>query len=323
MHSDPDFSDVFDVEGEDDPCLAATEENIDHIAAEGSASSAEGDTAQEPAAPAAGTTGTEKNDLAANAQEQAGEEGKKQSAEENAAYAKIRRKYEAERNQALSKAKEDAKKELDQMIADTGMVNPYTNRVITSKAEMDAYFHQRKQEEQDTIREELANRGVPQEHLRKCVDNHPDVIAAKNAQAQLKALRVKDQNARNEKMVLSSLAKISEDDKSIQKPQDLLNHPRLAEISEKFKKGYSLEDAYYIVNRAHMNAETAKKAEQATRNKVNSKNHLRGTHTEGSGGAEVPADLMGEFHRLAPEMSDAQIRRWYQKDKAKMAKRKG
>ena len=152
-----DYNAVFGIEGEEvqETADPATEDNV-------------GANEQEAAEPA----GESHVEEGAETEQKPSDESSHhvQTDEENARYAAMRRKAEADAEKRMNA-------ELDKSIASLGLTDPYTNKPITNRAEMQAY-RQRFVEEQRKEMQEKA--GMSPEDYQRFVDSLPEVQAGKS-----------------------------------------------------------------------------------------------------------------------------------------------
>lgn len=192
-------------------------------------------------------------------------------------------KMEALRQEVLS----SAEKEMDELFRDIGMVDPYTNEEIRSKADFMAW--------KKRFQEDAAAAGDPE--------------AAKN-----------DDYQRMQDRVDQELSKIQRWDEEIKSLEDIADSENFDAIYERVIRGYDLSDAVYLANADVYRRRVADRAEQAAINRLRSKEHLVGVQTRGGGETVVPRDVMAEFKRLMPKASGEEIRKFYRKDQAHLKK---
>lgn len=209
-----------------------------------------------------------------------------------------REKDAPDRDAALDAARREerlsAEKEMDELFCDVGMVNPYTNEVIRSKADF-LLWKKRFQEDSAALNGEPG--GIK--------DSPATERSAENA------LR---------RTVDRELAKIRRWDDEVKSLEDIADSPNFEAVYEKVMRGYDLSDAVYLANAEKYRQRTAARAEQAAINRLRSKEHLVGVRARGGGDTVVPRDVMAEFKRLMPKASGEEIRKFYRKDQAHLKK---
>ncbi|MFE4569955.1 hypothetical protein [Paenibacillus chitinolyticus] len=143
-------------------------------------------------------------------------------------------------------------------------------------------------------RQEYSEQGLDYDVVKKAVkeelDSHPEVLRAKKANMQA-----------------AIDAEVSEFNKaypeykfSFNNEKDILNLPNGEVIARKIASGYSLLDAFETTNRDTILEKRTKAAQQATRNNINSKQHIK--PSGGSGGdidaLSVPDDVMAIYRKM-------------------------
>ena len=205
-----------------------------------------------------------------------------------------REKDAPDRDAALDAARREerlyAEKEMDELFCDVGMVNPYTNEVIRSKADFLLWKKRFQEDSASASREDPAS--------------------------------AEERNAENTvgRTVERELAKIRRWDDEVTSLEDIADSPNFAAVYEKVMRGYDLSDAVYLANAEKYRQRAASRAEQAAINRLRSKEHLVGVRARGGGETVVPRDVMAEFKRLMPKASGEEIRKFYRKDQAHLKK---
>ena len=245
---------------------------------------------------------TEEN-TAETADEAASAVEENQTEEDNSKFAAARRKAEMQRDAEINKIKEQTKAEIDKAFADAGLINPYTNKQITTKAEYDDY---KKRLDKDKTDRALKKSGLDKDILDKLISSHPDVVAAR-AEVE-KAKQANAQAKLNEQ-----IAEITKIDPDIKSADDLIKSPSYAQIIERVKKGYTIADAYQIVNIDAITQKRAAAARQQAINSANGKSHLTASTARGPGAVNVPADIAAQYRMLNPKITDEEMQKSYNK----------
>lgn len=195
--------------------------------------------------------------------------------------------------QELRKAKEAADRqvsEVDQWAKDTyGHLG-----ISTFKEYQQALVDQKK-------REEYEQKGIDYDEVRKIAkeeaDTHPDVVRARQqvqeaaVQAELKELTT------------------AHPDIKVASIEDIMTLPNHEEIIKKIKRGYTLKDAYELVNRDVIDQKRTAAAEQAARNKLQSKAHLKPSSAGEAGELfVVPDDVMKMYREVNSKLPKSQRR---------------
>ncbi|MGM9567970.1 MAG: hypothetical protein ACI3W6_07320 [Clostridia bacterium] len=196
---------------------------------------------------------------------------------------------------ARKEAQDAAEKEMDELFRDAGMVNPYTNEAIRSKADFLAW---KKRYQEDSAAAEKKNFNAPGEH------------------GELQG----ETRKRVEQKVQRELEKIRRWDDGVQSLEDIADSENFAAIYGKVMRGYDLSDAVYLANAEKYQRRAAERAEQTAINRLRSKEHLVGVGPRGGGETVVPRDVMAEFKRLMPKASGEEIRKFYRRDQAHLKK---
>ena len=222
--------------------------------------------------------------------------------EQNAHFAAERRRMEEA--QRIAQATQAAR---DAVYAEqfSGRVNPYTNQPIRTEADYKAYM-------QAYNAEVLQNAGIQQEQFDQIVNADPRIRQAQQIIAQQQAMKQQSQQMVQQQKLNDSVAKIKQFDKSVKSEQDIIDNPHFQQISEMYRRGYSLEDAYYLANRAELEQKKQAAAKQQAINQVAGKQHMKATGQNGVGNdVHIPADEMAMYRAMNPGVSDDAIRKHY------------
>lgn len=213
----------------------------------------------------------------------------KQSNEDNARFAAARRAAEGERDALINRMNNLASKrgfksfdELEKAIDDEER-----NSVVT------------KFEEETGLSAE-AFKPLLNDALR----NNPDIIEAK---------RIAEQNriAESRKIFESQMAEIKKLDGSINSIEDIKAMPQFNEFDNLVRRGYSLTDAYKLVNFDKLSSAKNESIRQATVNNIESKSHLAGNKGGAGSGVVVPRDVADMYREFNPGITDEEIYKDY------------
>ena len=222
--------------------------------------------------------------------------------------AAARRKAEAERDAAIEKARRDAEAEarriIDQAFLNSGLTNPYTKKPITSKAEYDEYRTRFDAEQRERV---LKRSGMNQDEFDSYIQNLPEV---KQARAEQERARAVLSRARVDEQI-REIGKISPE---IRSAEDLAAMETYPQLLEKVKQGYSITDAYRLVNYDSLLQKAADGAKQAAVSSVQSKRHLKSTEQRGQGSTVVPREVMEQYRMFNPDATDEEIRAHWAKN---------
>lgn len=235
-----------------------------------------------------------------------------QSKEDNARFAAARRRAEAERDAEVKRVREEAKAYADAQIAEVlktaGFKNPYTGEDIRTMAEFNAYTQKLREEQKNAV---MQGSGMSEEQFRAFMEGSPEVQEARRIKLEAEAtLREAKERAAREK-VDAQIREISEMNPAVKTLEDLAKLPNYPEIYAKVKSGYSIVDAYKLLNLGEIEARAAKRARQEVRNAAQSKNHLEKTVDKGTGRVEVPEDVKVQYRMLDPDITDEEIQKHY------------
>lgn len=223
-----------------------------------------------------------------------------QSDEENAKFAAIRRKAEAD-------AKKRMEAEMDKAFAGMGLTDPYTNKPINTKAEMDAYLERLHSEQ---IKEVQEKAGMTQEDYQRFVDSLPEVQAGKAAMKQVENLEIQ---ARIDK----DLGEIRKINPNIKTMEDVAKLDNFQQLFDMVGRGYSLPDAYKVLNYDSLTSRAVEVAKQQALNSVGNKGHLQPSLPRGQGAIPVPVEIAAEYRLFNPDATDAEIQAHYNRYKGK------
>lgn len=227
--------------------------------------------------------------------------------EQNARFAAERRKQEEEQRiaQAVQSARDAVYAE---QYKDT--VNPYTGQPIKSEADYKQYVQQYNE---DLIK----SSGIQQSQFDQIVNSDPRIQQAQQIINQQNAMQQQSAMEQENLKLKESVKKIGQFDKSVKTEQDIINNPHFQKIAEYYQKGISLEDAYYLANRAELEAKKQAATRQQTINQVAGKQHMKTTGQNGVGNdVHIPADVMSMYREMTG-MSDEAIRKHYSRINAK------
>lgn len=181
---------------------------------------------------------------------------------------------------------EEALTEEDNLFQGLGFINPYTGGEIRNREDFLAWKQQYAAEQKDAPAGESQHPG----------GNADDVGIREHIDGELE--------------------KIRRWDPSVQGLEQIAASERFEEIYEKVKRGYSLADAFYLAHGERLQKQAADRAEQALRNRLQSKEHLEKTGSRGGSETVVPKEVMKEFRRIFPKAGSEEIRKFYRRDQA-------
>ena len=290
----------------------------------------EGDGAktQEPAAPAAGDGGAEGPAAApeegadgpgSGAGADTGGDGKtaqtEQERRENAARrrrAEQQAAIDAAVQRAVNAERERSKARMDAFFADAQLKNTITGELITNQEQYDAW---REAYAAERLRRELAEGKLSPESLNKAIADSPAVKKAMELVEREAQTAARRQEEAAQEKIRADLQEIQKHDPTIREVKDFLKMPNFPQFKALVDRGYTYADAYWLVNRADMEAAAAKAAREQALNNARSKEHLTPTAQRGAGAASVPAEEMKLYRLLMPNATEAEIQAHYNKQK--------
>lgn len=217
----------------------------------------------------------------------------------NEVWKKARQKAEYEAQQKIQKAQE----EFYNNLADEeylGNKNPYNDKLIRTKQDQQEYL-------ESYSKETLKSNGLDENIIQKMIDNNPIMQEAKR----VTELANKE---RGETQLRESLKQISELNSDIKSFEDLAKLPNRSEIDDLvINKGYTLVDAYKLVNFDELLGKKTAVAKQQAINAVKGKAHLVSTDGTGSDDVVVPSDVMEQYKLFLPNATLSEIKKHYAK----------
>lgn len=223
-----------------------------------------------------------------------------QSAEDNARFAAARRRAEAQFNERIQQERQAAKDEMVRQMY-KGQLDPYTNKPITSEADLQAYQQAYQREQEQLTRNQMQQAGIDPDILDRMIENNPKVKRAEQLTAQFEA-------AEGERKMNEAIKEISRLDPSITDVAALANHPNVLVFNEYVNRGYSLVDAFRLANFDTLTGKKAAAAKQQAMNNVNGKSHL--TTTAGNAGGDdivIDPQEMQMMKHAFPNLTHAQL----------------
>ena len=175
-----------------------------------------------------------------------------------------------------------------------GQLDPYTNKPITSEADLQAY-------QQAYQRDQMQQAGLDPSMLDQMIANNPTV---RHAQEVLDRVQMEE----GERQMNEAIKEISHLDPSITDVAALANHPNAPVFNEYVNRGYSLVDAFRLANFDQLTGKRAAAAKQQAMNNVNGKSHL--TTTAGNAGGDdivIDPQEMQMMKHAFPNLTHAQL----------------
>lgn len=271
-----------------------------------------GEREQEVAEPAESDTPSEADE--AGQQPAAKETMDEKTRRENAA-----RRRQQEQQTAVNQAVENALRQerqrnaaaLESIFTRAGLRNTFTGEPIRTQADFDAWESRFAQQRRA---EEMKAGKMTPESLNQAISEHPVVKQAAQVVAQAEQQRQQEERQRAQQRIAADLEEIRRTDPNIRTAGDVLKGPKGQEIYALTKKGISLSQAYYLVNRETVQQAMAEAARQQAARNARGKEHLKAAvGSSGAGAVSVPKAEMEMYRMFVPGASDAEIQAHYNK----------
>lgn len=247
--------------------------------------------------------------------EAAGESGDTSGQSEEERRANARRRREQERQQEISAAVAQALQQertrnnaaMENFFRDAGLKNTITGEPITNMREFTEW---KTAYDSAKLQQDLKSGKITQEDLDKMVKDNPVVRQANTIIQQQRAEKLQAN-------VDSQIREIHELDPSINSVQDLLKMDNYQDFYKLVKESnMNFLQAYKLVNYDRLTSSKAQAAKQQALNNQRGKDHLTGTaSSRGAGAKTVPADEMAMFRLFNPNATEADIIKYYNKQK--------
>lgn len=213
--------------------------------------------------------------------------------QQNAGFAAARRQAEAELRARDARYAERFK----------GFTNPLTGAEIRSEAD---YFAALDAQEELSRRQELEQAGIDPSVLDELIARNPAIRQAQQILAQT-------QEQENVRQLEAELEQLNKLDPSVKTIDDILQSPSRGAILKKVNAGYSLLDAYKIVNFDKLTTANTAASKQAAINAMRGKEHMTPTGgvTDTSTDMEIPVAELGRWKEMFPDASEKELKEKY------------
>ena len=216
-------------------------------------------------------------------------------------------------NEAVQAALQQEQQKTDAMIKDffdsANLKNTITGQPINT---MDEFREWKRQFADAKLERDLKAGKLTAETLETAIGNHPVVKQAQQLIDREDARKQEQSAADAKAKVAEEIAEIHKIDESINSLEDLFAAPYGKELYAMAKRGYSLRDAHYLLNRERLEIAKLEAAKQQGMNNVRSKEHMTATtNARGGGAVSVPAADLAIFRQFNPGATDAQIQAYY------------
>lgn len=239
---------------------------------------------------------------------------KEQSTELRSGFAAARRRAESESKAkmdlALKKSKEENDKLIENILSVTGMKDPYTGEPIRTREAYEKYMQGRSDEEKNSF---IKRSGITEEQFSRMVHELPEIksLEQRAIDAEKKVEVIAKETL--QKNIDAQIKKINAYEPQIKSLEDITKLDCYPALYEKVKRGYSIDDAYYIVNRESIEEKKTAAAKQSVLNAQASKEHLTKTQSKGSAQDLPPGEVIQAYRMFNPDASDADISRHWAK----------
>lgn len=240
------------------------------------------------------------------------EPAKAQGKEKNARYAAARRKAEAERDAAVQKARDEADGLLKDVLAASGLTDPFTGKAVTTREEFEQYRKSQANEKRRSIQRKV---GMTDAEFDGFIESLPEVQAAKQAQAAAEKTAQETRQAQAQARIDAEIAEIGKLNPEVKGVGDLLKLPEYGEIYAMVQRGYTLLDAYKLVNLDALTSRAREAGKQQARNAADGKTHMGKTKSRGAGDVELTQEELAQFRIFNPAATEDEVRGWLRKHK--------
>jgi len=225
----------------------------------------------------------------------------KQTPEQDRAYAELRRKSEAAERRV---AEVEAQHQRDIQIAKKfGQYGVFSDADVAEKYGKSHGIHNVAQFEEALRRQEYESKGIDPDMVKKLVDEHPDLQAAREFKQA--AIRAQEDN-----FLVSSFDELTKEYPEIKGVADVP-----PDVWRKWKNGstgLTLPEAYLVVERKNIETRKVEAAKQATLNNIQSKDHVRGNGKGVEGDTvRIPDDVMEMYKKFNPGKSMDEYKKHY------------
>ncbi len=258
----------------------------------------------EPSAnePGPGETGGSRDDEGTESgSSEGGKDGRKPEQKD-----KLTARHTDEKRRAVA----DDETYLDGAIRSLGIVDPYTNKPITTRAQYDAYNERAYKERRQRI---LDRSGMTEEELDEFIAALPEVRKAREDSGRAEALIRREREREARARVDAEVAKIAAMDPSVKSIADLTTGENYDKLLSYVKRGYELSDAWTLANFGRLREMAQASARQAAHNSQEGRAGMERSRQRGQGdnSVPVPKDVKELYQTLNPGASDEEIRKYY------------
>lgn len=193
-----------------------------------------------------------------------------------------------------------------------GLKNTITGKPIESLEDFNAW---NEEFQRQRMERNLKAGKLEREDLDAIIAQHPAIRQAQSLIEQQNTAKQAEEQAKVSAQIDKEIAEIHKIDASISSVEDLFKADYGPQLSDMVKRGYTITDAHYLLNRDKIEQARTKAAASAAEAKSRGKAHLQGTGGQIGGGAKsVSREEMAAFRIFMPKASDAEIEAWYNKN---------
>lgn len=207
---------------------------------------------------------------------------------------------------------QDLGRDVDDLIRRLGIMDPYTGKPVTTKAEYDAYQKRAYDERREAIKRRS---GLTDAEIDEFISTTPSVQRAMADAAAARSMMERQRREDAKRRIDTEVAKITAMDPEVKSLADLTGKAYSAKLTELVRRGYDISDAYVVANYRELSRRSADASRQAAYNAQAGKGGMTATKPSGQGGdtVTVPKDVLEMYRALNPEMTNAEIRDDYNK----------
>lgn len=247
--------------------------------------------------------------------EQSTEPKPEQSKSERAKQAAARRQREQDAaiqaavNAALARQKEENDRKIKTLLEGLNLKDPDNGNASIDTLEAYQDFHRRQAAKKAEL--DLKRGKLTPETLQNLVAQMPEIQQARQVIQQAEQEKAAAQQQQQQARINAEIAEINKIDPTISTLQDLMAAESGQEVYKYVKTGLNLVEAYKLANIDKLTGKAAAAAKAQRQNSEQSKAHLQSTSSRGAGAQEVPRDVMEMYRLVTPDMTDAEIRKNY------------
>lgn len=199
---------------------------------------------------------------------------------------------------------------LNYAIRSLGLVDPYTRKPITTKAQYDAYNERAVRERRQRI---LDRSGMTEEELDEFIATLPEVAKAREDSRRAEDFIRREREREARARVDAEVAKIAAMDPSVKSIADLTTGENYDKLLGYVKRGYELSDAWTLANFDRLREMDRASARQAAHNSQEGRAGMERSRQRGQGDNSVPVPKEEKelFQALNPGASDEEIKKFY------------